>query len=50
MLEGVEHKLREKCSAGCKREGNVFPEVPTCAMIAKDKLSNLNCDSKWFSL
>jgi hypothetical protein len=44
------HRLHKKCSAGCKRQENWFPEIPTCAGVVLDKQSNLNCDSKLFSL
>jgi hypothetical protein len=46
--KGLDHRLHEKCSAGCWRKMNRFPERPTSAGIALYKQSNLNCDSKWF--
>jgi hypothetical protein len=46
----MDHKPHEKCSAGSKRQENGFPERPTCASTALDKQSNLNCDSKLFSV
>jgi hypothetical protein len=33
----MDHRLHEKCSAGCKIQENGFPERPTCASIALDK-------------
>jgi hypothetical protein len=32
------------------KKKNGFPEIPTCASIALDKQSNLNYDSKLFSI
>jgi hypothetical protein len=46
---GMDHRLHEKCSAGCKRQENGFPVRSTYASIALDKQSNLNCGAK-FSL
>jgi hypothetical protein len=46
----MDHSLHEKCSAGCKSQENGFPERATCASIALDMQSDLNCDSKLFSL
>jgi hypothetical protein len=37
-------------SAGCRREENGFLEIPACAIIARDKQSNLMCDSKMVHL
>jgi hypothetical protein len=31
-----------------KDKKNGFPERPTCASVALDKQSNLNCDTKMF--
>jgi hypothetical protein len=44
------HELHEKCNAGCKKQENGVPESPTSASIELDKQSNLNRDSKLFSL
>jgi hypothetical protein len=44
----MERRLHEKCSSGCKRQENMLPEGHTCASVALDKQSNLNCDSKLF--
>jgi hypothetical protein len=46
----MDHRLHEKCSAGCKRQENGFPVRSTYASIALDKQSNLNCGAKLFSL
>jgi hypothetical protein len=46
----MDYILHEMCTTGCKRQQNGFPERPTGAGIAFDKQSNLNCDSKLFSL
>jgi hypothetical protein len=46
----MDHRLHEKCSAGCKRQENGVPERVSCVAVALDKRSNLNCDSKLFSL
>jgi hypothetical protein len=50
LKERMDHRLHEECSAGCKRQVNAFPEIPVCVSIALDKESNLNYNSKWFSL
>jgi hypothetical protein len=44
------HRLDEKCSARCNRQENWVPEEPTCASFALARQSNLNSDSKLFSL
>jgi hypothetical protein len=46
----MDHRFHESCSAGCKRQENGFPKRHTCASIALDKQSNLNCDPKLLSL
>jgi hypothetical protein len=49
-MKGMGYRLHEQCSAGCERQANGYPERPTCASIAFDKQSNLNCDSTLFYL
>jgi hypothetical protein len=47
---GLDQGLNEKCSVGCKSQENEFLERSACSSTALDKQSNLNCDSKPFSL
>jgi hypothetical protein len=38
----MDHRLHEKCSAGCKLQKNILPERPTCAQaIIRFCLRNL---------
>jgi hypothetical protein len=46
----MDHRTHKKGSGGCKRQENGFLERYTRESIAIDKQSNLNRDSKLFSL
>jgi hypothetical protein len=46
----MDHRIHEICSAGSKRQENIFPETYSYASSALKKQSNLNCNSKMLAL